>query len=75
VSKTMIHTTNRHLQTKGCTLDRLERFPMVRKEGDGKKIMKELFPGNYRLLIVRKTKRRARQPWLQCRITPCSLSS
>ena len=31
MSKTMIHTTNRHLQTKGCTLDRLEQFPMVRK--------------------------------------------
>ena len=31
VSKTMMHITNRRLQTKGGTLNRPERFPMVRK--------------------------------------------
>ena len=34
VSTTMIHITNKHLQTKGCTLNRLERFPMVRKRDE-----------------------------------------
>ena len=31
MSKTMMHITNRRLQTKGGTLNRPEGFPMVRK--------------------------------------------